>query len=92
MSLPNEILHLIRTETPAMDAAEVAEIKTRAAELVDSFVEQEAGQTLGKLLAFAGEPGVDDLEKARSLADETTQQARVLETEIARFLSLSQKD
>jgi|GEM_PF-5382569 len=92
MTLPNEILHLIRAETPAMDAAEVAEITSRAAELVDNFVHQEAGLTLDKLLGLAAEPTENDLEMAQTLAADATQQTQVLETEVARFLSLSRKD
>jgi len=81
------IIDLAITDDVSNDAAEVARRLDEAADLVEEFAASTALDAMDALLAAASGPAA--LAETRRLAQETSQQTEILQSEVERFLAVS---
>jgi hypothetical protein len=87
MPAPLNIIDLAITDDVSNDAAEVARRLDQAADLVEEFAASTALDAMDALLAAASGPAA--LAETRRLAQETSQQTEILQSEVERFLAVS---
>jgi hypothetical protein len=87
MPRPLDIIDLAITDDVSNDAAEVARRLDEAADLVEEFAASTALDAMDALLAAASGPAA--LAETRRLAQETSQQTEILQSEVERFLAVS---
>jgi len=87
MTRPLNIIDLAITDDVSNDAAEVARRLDQAADLVEEFAADTALDAMDALLAAVSGPAA--LEVTRRLAQETSQQTEILQSEVERFLAVS---
>jgi hypothetical protein len=87
MPRPLNIIDLAITDDVSNDAAEVARRLDEAADLVEEFAANTALDAMDALLAAASGPAA--LAETRRLAQETSQQTEILQSEVERFLAVS---
>jgi hypothetical protein len=87
MPRPLNIIDLAITDDVSNDAAEVARRLDEAADLVEEFAASTALDAMDALLAAASGPAA--LAETRRLAQETSQQTEILQSEVERFLAVS---
>jgi len=87
MPRPLDIIDLAITDDVSNDAAEVARRLDEAADLVEEFAASTALDAMDALLAAVSGPVA--LAETRRLAQETSQQTEILQSEVERFLAVS---
>jgi hypothetical protein len=87
MPRPLNIIDLAITDDVSSDAAEVARRLDQAADLVEEFAASTALDAMDALLAAVSGPAA--LAETRRLAEETSQQTEILQSEVERFLAVS---
>ena len=88
MTTAGTIPELLAPQSDLDDAAEVSRCLERAAELVEAFARRGAIGALDSLIAAASNGAEPKLAPIRESAQVMVQQARTLEAEVGRFLSL----
>ena len=91
MSVPSNIPELAVPDKAAADAAEFERCLEHAAEMVQNFADDSAPSVLDALLSLGEQGARQDAQRALRMARGVTKQAKVLHTEVDRFLSTKRR-